>query len=297
MADEEQQEIEDTLNTIASSTERSTNVKKELKQTIYEDVSTIRKLLGKLKEVITPERLLTANANCNYKGSTTEALAMPSIAPVRELGTTADRAVAPPAAGAATQHKAGIHHGKLYSEALRRKVIKTHHRLTVTSKESKTADTIKEILKSNINPIEIKLGISSLKPLRDGKVQTEARNKEDTDILSKDINEKCGDKLTVTVQTLRNPRLVMYDILEDITTQNVEETIIVQNPELKLNKGDIIAKFVYVTKRHIRNLVMKVTADTRRQIIHKKIKLGWIVCNLGDYLVASRCYKCSKFNH
>jgi hypothetical protein len=104
--------------------------------------------------------------------------------------------------------------------------------------------------------MEIKVGINSLKTLRDGKVQIEARNKEDIDILSKDINEKCGDKLSVTVQTLRNPRLFMYDIPEDITTQNVEDTIIAQNPELKLNKGDIIAKFVYVTKRHIRNLVM-----------------------------------------
>lgn len=50
-----------------------------------------------------------------------------------------------------------------------------------------------------------------------------------------------------------------------------------------MNKGDIIAKFAYVTKRHARNLLMEVTADTRRQIIQKKVKLGWIMCNLGDY--------------
>ena len=307
MADEEHQEIENALNTIASSTERSTNMKKELKQTIYENVSILRKLLLKLKEVsnnktrkITELQTLLATTKAELaeaRKSTTETQATPSVARVRDLVTTAGRAVAPSGAGVATQHKAGIHHGKLYSEALRGKVIQTHHRLTVTSKESKTADTIKEILKSNINPTEIKVGINSLKTLRNGKVQTEARNKEDIDTLSKDINEKCGDKLTVTVQTLRNPRLVMYDIPEDVTTQNVEDTIIAQNPELKLNKGDIIAKFVYVTKRRIRNLVMEVTADTRRQILHKKVKLGWIMCNLGDYLAASRCYKCSKFNH
>jgi len=49
MADEEQQEIEDALNTIASSTEQSTKMKKELKQTIYDTVSTLRKLFVKLK--------------------------------------------------------------------------------------------------------------------------------------------------------------------------------------------------------------------------------------------------------
>jgi len=34
-----------------------------------------------------------------------------------------------------------------------------------------------------------------------------------------------------------------------------------------------------------------------RMLIQNKIKLGWIICSLGDYLVANRCFKCSKFNH
>jgi len=41
MADEEQQEIENALNTIASSTEQSTKMNKELKQKIYDKVSTL----------------------------------------------------------------------------------------------------------------------------------------------------------------------------------------------------------------------------------------------------------------
>ena len=114
-----------------------------------------------------------------------------------------------------------------------------------------------------------------------------------TENLTKDINENCGNKLTVSARKLRNPRLVIYAIPEDITIQNIEDTIIVQNSELNLNKGDNIAKFAYVTKRHIRNLVMEVTADTCRQIIKKRqarfdnVQIGF----------ANRCYKCSKFNH
>jgi hypothetical protein len=303
MADDVQQEIENALNTIASSTEQSTKMKKELKQTIYDTVSTLRKLFVKLKEVsdsktrmISELQTLVATTKTQHavaRDSTAMALATPSIAHVRELA----RSGAPSDAEAAKQHKAGTDHGKLYSEALRGKVKHTHHTLTVSSNESKSADTIKEILKSNINPTEIQVGINALKTLRNGMVQIEAQNKEDVEKLTKDIKEKCGDKLTVSVRKLRNPRLVIYDIPEDITIQNIEDTIIAQNPELNLNKGDIIAKFAYVTKRNIRNLVMEVTADTRRQIIQKKVKLGWIMCKLGDYLVANRCHKCSKFNH
>ena len=67
-----------------------------------------------------------------------------------------------------------------------------------------------------------------------------------TETLTKDINEKCGNKLTVSARKLRNPRLVIYDIAEDITIQNIEDKIIAQKPELNLNKEDIIAKFAYV---------------------------------------------------
>jgi archaellum component FlaC len=49
MADKVSEGIEDALNLIVSTTERSRNMKKELKQTIFETVSTLRNLFVKLK--------------------------------------------------------------------------------------------------------------------------------------------------------------------------------------------------------------------------------------------------------
>jgi hypothetical protein len=48
MAHDVNEEIENALNTIATTTERSVNIIKELKHTIYETVSTLRKLFVKL---------------------------------------------------------------------------------------------------------------------------------------------------------------------------------------------------------------------------------------------------------
>jgi hypothetical protein len=59
----------------------------------------------------------------------------------------------------------------------------------------------------------------------------------------------------------------------------------------------INAKSLYVTKSLTRNLVKEVSALTRRKPLQKNFGLGWIICGLGDYLVANRCFKCSKFNH
>jgi hypothetical protein len=49
MADDVSEGIENALNIIVNTTERSGNMKKELKQTIFETVSTLRNLFVKLK--------------------------------------------------------------------------------------------------------------------------------------------------------------------------------------------------------------------------------------------------------
>jgi len=170
-------------------------------------------------------------------------------------------------------------------------------KLMVKSKFNQPPDMIKKLLKSKVNPTEIKVGITSLKSLRDGRVVIEASSKNEIVTLGDKIGEKCGGELDVTIQKLRNPRLVLLNIPEDITPENVEETLKRQNPELDLKEGDIGAKFCYTTKRKTRNLVIEVDSDTRKKLMQARIKLGWTICRADDYIVPKRCFRCSRYNH
>ena len=78
---------------------------------------------------------------------------------------------------------------------------------------------------------------------------------------------------------------------------NLEDTLMAQNPDISLNKGDIKTKFCYTTKKQKRDLVMEVGAQTRKLLIQKQSKLRWQICKIEDYLVATKCFKCSRFNH
>jgi len=69
-----------------------------------------------------------------------------------------------------------------------------------------------------------------------------------------------------------------------------------QNPDLNLRKGEIVTKISYVMKKMNRNLVVQVGADIRKILLHRRIKLGWQICRIEDYLVANRRFKCSRFN-
>jgi hypothetical protein len=184
---------------------------------------------------------------------------------------------------------------QLYSEALTNRT--TRFKLTVKPKEPLPPESITGLLKAKINPSKIRVGINALRTLRNGQVLIETSSRTELEAIEKDINEKCGEKLEVNAHKLRSPRVVILNIPEEISVENVEDAILAQNPDINLKQGDINAKFSYQTKKHGRNLVIEVEAGTRKLLLQRKIKLGWQICTALDYVVATRCYKCSKFNH
>jgi len=136
----------------------------------------------------------------------------------------------------------------------------------------------------------MKVGVKSFKSLKDGRVLIETGTSEEANLLSSSNRDKCGNDLEVTASKLRNPRMVIYNVPQEINVENLEKIIMTQNPELGLIQGDIEAKFTYRTKRERTNMVIEVCSGTRKLLLHTKLKLGWLICSMNDYLVA-RCFK------
>ena len=67
-----------------------------------------------------------------------------------------------------------------------------------------------------------------------------------------------------TSSLLTVPRLIILNVPEDISTSNIEDSILRQNPELNLREGSIAAKFIYDTKKKCRNSVVEVTLKPER---------------------------------
>ena len=99
----------------------------------------------------------------------------------------------------------------------------------VKSKTNHSGETIKNVIKSSINPTSMKAGICSFRSLRDGRVLLETKSKEEIELLHTHINDKCNQLLEVNIQKLRNPNI--YDVPEEVTVENAEEIISTQNPE------------------------------------------------------------------
>lgn len=89
----------------------------------------------------------------------------------------------------------------------------------------------------------MQVGICALKSLKNGRVIMETKSKEDIEMLCTNINDKCSQLLQANVQKPRNPRIVIYNIPEEVNVENPEEIITTQKPELMLNAGEVMAKF------------------------------------------------------
>ena len=71
----------------------------------------------------------------------------------------------------------------------------------------------------------MKIVIRTLKSLKNGQVLIEADSKEELEILNSQIHDKCGSQLEINIQKRRNPRLIIYNVPEALTTENAEGII------------------------------------------------------------------------
>jgi hypothetical protein len=297
MADDVNSAIVQALDTISNTAESSGNMKKELKQTIYKNVSNLRTLFMKVLEtnntntraICDLEKTITSikqELEAAKSRSAKDSAAPSGTATQEPTGQTAKEMA--PSGGAKKQ---------LFAEALGGKFKQKNFKVTITSKDNQSTEMTKQILKTHINPTEIKVGVNSLKSFKDGRLIITTNSKEEADTLTTNIRDKCGEKLEAKVQKPRAPRMKIHNIPEETLIENIEETLLAQNPELGLKTGDINPKFIYTTKNLSRNLVIEVNSLTRNKLLHKRIKLGWLSCGIEDYLVAIRCFHCARFNH
>jgi hypothetical protein len=296
MADTDKLRVESALNKLLEITEKSGNLRKDLRQDIIDSVSTLRSIFVNLRNTVEEKKTKINQLTVELNKAKSE------LEENREAKLLSGSM---PSRGGKEQTTAIANHNqptssggpkKLYSEAVRANEEKIY-KLMVKSKSHLSTEEVKTTLRTNVNPTSMKVGIRSLKSLKDGRVLIEAGTTEEINKLRQTIQEKCGGDLEVVVPQLRKPRMVINNVPNEITVENLEEVIIAQNPELELAQGEMTTKFGYSTKRGQNKIVIEVGPETRKKLQQKKLKIGWQICYAADYLVAMRCFRCSRFNH
>ena len=236
MADEANLQLESALSTLLSITEKVGNLRKDLKRDIVDSVSTLRNIFFNLNNSVEEQMAKVGLLESEVKKAKAQLQGRRAADLSARYPPCRDGTGKTPAAG--VKHVLPLAGGaeKLYAEVASESIEK-RYKIMVKTKSDQSPETIKSILKSKINPTEMKIGVKSLKSLRDGRVLIEVGSVDETKLLSADINAKCGEALEDNNPMLRKPRLIISNIPQDMTVEGFEETLLTQNPELGIHRG------------------------------------------------------------
>ena len=175
MADEVEDEIENALNLVVSAAEQSSNMRKALKEKIFETVCTLRQLFVKIKlsgdRKVSEINKLTKKVNKletelqSCKEKQTKVLQTPSLADntdpgSRQQGTTSTALTSEPAeeGGRCVALPSG-NISRQYATVVKETKLKKY-KMTVRSRRAHPPEGIKQLLKTKINPGEINVGVT-----------------------------------------------------------------------------------------------------------------------------------------
>jgi hypothetical protein len=199
MADDEKQRVENAFSTLVSITEKSGNLRKDLKNDIPESVSTLRKVFSEMKtqlenkseqnEKLHEEVMKVRAEMSRKKDSQLSRQLAPSLDHMQQTSRSGERMEPPSEA----------RRRKLFSEVLKDEDDK-RYKITVKVKDhSQSPEQIKLQMKENINPTDIKVGIQTFKTLHDGRIIIETGSEEEINSLSSAISTKCGKQLEIII--------------------------------------------------------------------------------------------------
>ena len=303
MASSSEREFENALNMLVNVTEKSGKLRNDYKKDIVMAVSILRKEMENMMKVIEEKNSQISKLETEVT-ERNSIMAEPRAAVRRgEDGETSRSGEGNYEASEWRSAQPGGSRMKRYADVVQATTEgnnlnqKKMFKLFVKSKCNQSAEYSKTLLKTKINPTEMKIGINGLKTLKNGQLLIESECRNAIDKISKQINEVCGGELESYTPKLINPRIIIFNVPDDTTCENVAETIASQNSEFNLKGNDISAKFVFKDRKKYTNLVVEVNSEIRKRIVGNKLKLGWNICNSADYFSVRRCYKCSKYNH
>jgi hypothetical protein len=206
MAEDTDQCIDCTLEDIVNAMNQSKHVKSELKKSIMEAVSTLRNIFYALKKDIVDKSAKNTELETEVNQARQELQAYRDTRLTTPVATSSDRMKTLGAHASATQHPSSGRKMKFYTDIVAGRENNKKFKITIRSKGYQAPETIKQLIKTKINPTEMKVGISAFRALKDGRILIETGSKEEIEKISTSITEKCGKELETKVQELKNSK-------------------------------------------------------------------------------------------
>lgn len=169
--------------------------------------------------------------------------------------------------------------------------------------ENNSEDTKRDI-KKKIDVSKLGVGITKMKKVTRGAVVVGCENKSQAEILKDKVNKELGEKYVIQAPMKKKLKIKIFDVDQEDSENEQElwEKITEQNG---FRKGSIHGKTLHVAKNERRNgrnqgmtVIAEVDEETHKKLLEEeKLKIGWSMCRVQNYIGLLRCFKCCGFYH
>lgn len=154
-----------------------------------------------------------------------------------------------------------------------------------------------EFIKGKINPSQLKIGISEIKPIKEGGVIIKCNTQSEVEKIVNAANQDkdMHEKYKIECPRLKNPCIKIVDIETEMDEAELISNLINQND---LNE-DVKMKVIVQKKMKKKSMaIIQCDPKSYEKIIENgKVFLNWTSCRVFDYVNIHRCFRCGGFNH
>lgn len=171
--------------------------------------------------------------------------------------------------------------------------------LVIRPKANQDSSKTKEAIRKVMNPLELQVGITQFKDVKDGGVLIKCKTKTELDKIKNSVDKKLKAKYDIKSPEKKNPRIKIVDIEENLQNEELEEIITKQNMFMQ-HEGSLF-KVVVVKKMKSRYMcIAECDPTTFKNIMSNKdqrLFVNFSYCRVFEHFSLFRCYKCGVYDH
>lgn len=166
----------------------------------------------------------------------------------------------------------------------------------IKPKKQQSRDATELDVKTHIDPSELKISVKKIQTTRNGNIMIKCNDVTDTQKLKKYAQETLKDNYEIEETKLKNPQIKIVGFKQDMTMNEVEQSIKNQN-SFYCNE---LLKITYIkeNKNNTRTLYAECDAALFDKIMAQgKINIKWQRYRVYENINPPQCYNCWGFYH
>jgi len=189
---------------------------------------------------------------------------------------------------------------KSYSEAVSNKQEAVIIIKPLKEDDANSSEETKKDIKNKIDVTKLGLGITKMKKATKGAVVVGCENSDQAEILKEKVTSDMGEKYVIQAPKKKKRRIKIFDVEKDDCGDEKEFWGKIEDQN-GLVKNSVRGKIVHKSQngKSQRVMIIAEVDDKTHEIMleEERVKIGWNICKVQDYIGILRCFKCCGYYH